>query len=35
MTDSALQTSFTDPDVAAAMQVYERLQPLQDVLGLR
>jgi phage recombination protein Bet len=35
MTETALQTSFTDPDVAAAMQVYERLQPLQDVLGLK
>lgn len=33
MTD-ALQT-FVDPDVAAAMQVYERLTPLQDALGLK
>jgi phage recombination protein Bet len=35
MTETALQTSFTDPDVAAAMTIYERLQPLQDALGLK
>lgn len=35
MTDSALVTSYTDPDVAAAMQVYERIQPLKDALGLK
>jgi phage recombination protein Bet len=34
MTETALQT-FVDPDVAAAMQVYERLSPLQDALGLK
>ena len=34
MTDSTLQT-YIDPDVAAAMQVYERLRPLQDALGLK
>lgn len=35
MTDSALVTSYNDPDVAAAMQVYERIQPLKDALGLK
>lgn len=35
MTENALITSFTDPDVAATMQLYERLQPLKDALGLK
>jgi phage recombination protein Bet len=34
MTDSALVASYVDPDVSAAMQVYERLNPLKDALGL-
>jgi len=32
---SDLVTSNVDPDIAAAMVVYERLTPLQDVLGLK
>ncbi|MBA2439594.1 MAG: recombinase RecT [Thermoleophilaceae bacterium] len=27
-------TTYVDPDISAAMVVYERLQPLQDALGL-
>jgi phage recombination protein Bet len=30
----SLQTSFVDPEVSAAIQIYDRLQPLQDALGL-
>lgn len=29
-----LQTSFVDPEIAAALTVYNRLQPLQNALGL-
>lgn len=32
--ETALQTSFVDPEVSAAIQIYDRLQPLQDALGL-
>jgi len=35
VTDTALITSNVDPDIAAAMTVYERLKPLQDALGLK
>ncbi len=35
MTESrALVTSATDPDVAAAMAIFDRLKPLKDALGL-
>lgn len=34
-TNAALQTSFVDPEVSAAIQIYDRLQPLQDALGLK
>jgi phage recombination protein Bet len=36
MTDAALAVSTTnvDPDVAAAVRIYERLRPLADALGL-
>jgi phage recombination protein Bet len=34
MTETAIQ-AYTDPDVAAAMQLTERLTPLQDALGLK
>jgi phage recombination protein Bet len=34
-TETALVTSSVDPDISAAMVVYERLRPLQDALGLR
>lgn len=33
-TETALQTSFVDPDISAAIALYNRLQPLQDALGL-
>lgn len=33
MTDSAV-TTFVDPEITAAMQVYDRLKPLQNALGL-
>jgi len=32
--DTALTTSAVDPDISAALMVYQRLQPLQDALGL-
>lgn len=32
--DTALQTSFVDPDISATITIYNRLQPLQDALGL-
>ena len=34
MTDAALVPSAIDPEISAALTVYERLQPLQDALGL-
>ncbi len=34
MTDSALITTSVDPEISAALVVYERLRPLQDALGL-
>ena len=30
-----LQTSATDPDVAAAMVIFDRLKPLKDALGVK
>jgi len=32
--ERALTTSYADPEVAAAMQLYDRLQPLKDALGV-
>ncbi len=33
-TETSLQTSFVDPQVSAAITIYDRLKPLQDALGL-
>lgn len=35
MTELGLTTSATDPDVAAAMVVFDRLKPLKDALGCK
>jgi phage recombination protein Bet len=32
---SELQTSVVDPEISAAITIYNRLQPLQDALGLK
>lgn len=35
LTDTALVPSGIDPDVSAALQIYERIKPLKDALGVR
>jgi phage recombination protein Bet len=35
MTGSALVANAVDPDVSAALQIYERIKPLKDALGVQ